>query len=246
MAYRTRSIRIQSKKTKRKILIRLAIIVFLLYAALAWIIPGFIGQLGVITGFFKTPKPIEKSVADNEVLAPPVIFIPYEATNSAKINIGGYTTSPKVKIYVNDELKGIIDVTLDGKFEATDITLVLGDNKIYGKSSDEKDQESLPSQTINLIYDNEPPSLKITSPDDGKEVEGDRKITVSGKTDSDAQIYISGARSIVNSDGTFSTTYNLNDGENNLVIKAQDKSSNSKEETRKVIYKSNTTPSPSP
>lgn len=246
MSYRSRSVRIQAKKTKRKLITTIIIIILLVYGGVKWIIPGFIGEVGVITGFFKTPKPVEKSVADSEILAPPVIFLPYEATNSSKINIGGYATSSKVKIYVNDQLKNITDVSIDGKFNIEDIKLELGENKIYGKSSDEKDHESLPSQTINLLYDNQTPSLKINEPEDGKEIQGDKKVTVSGKTDPDAQIYINDTRLIVNPVGEFSTSYNLNDGENTLIIKAQDKASNSKSETRKVIYKPDTSPSPSP
>lgn len=246
MSYQSRSIRIQAKKSKRKLLTTIIVIILLLYGTLNWILPSFIGGVGYVKGVFTPDKLVEKPISETEILAPPVIFIPYEATNTAKINIKGYANGSKIKLYLNDELKEIVDVQLDGNFTAENVSLKLGENNIYGKSADDKDQESLSSKTITISYDNQEPSLIVSEPDGDKEASED-KITVSGQTDPEGQIFINSTRLIVGSDGKFSTSFPLTEGENNLVIKAVDKASNSTEITRKITFKKpEESPSPTP
>lgn len=240
MSYKTRSARRVAKKSRRNFFASIIIIVLLLYATISWILPEFIGGVGFIKGFLKDPETTlnEVSVADNPTLAPPVLNIPYEATNSSKIGIKGYATSnSKVKIYLDDRLEDTVEVDLDGTFVVEDIELSIGTNNLYGKTVDEKDNESLPSKTLRVIFDNEKPKLEVTEPNDGKEVTGDKKVKIAGKTDPEAQIYINNSRIIVNSEGNFSQDLPLNDGDNNFTIKAQDSASNSVEVVRRVVFK---------
>lgn len=238
MAYRTRSVRRIAKKTRRKFFFNVIIVLFLCYATLQWILPNVIGGVGFLKGIVNTPKQAEKSVAENPSLAPPVFSIPYEATNSAKIEVKGYATSgSKVKVFLDDKLLDTVSVFDDGEFIIKNVELQLGNNIISGKTLDQLDQESLASKTVIIILDLEKPTLKITEPEDGKTIQGgDRRVTVSGTTDPDAQVLINGSRVIVNSDGNFNTTIQLNDGENILNIKALDKATNSTETSRKVTF----------
>lgn len=236
MAYRTRSARRTARKSKYNIFAVIIISFLLLYATITWILPIFVNSLGFATGVFKKEQKVTQ-VSDNSTLAPPVLNIPFEATNSAQIDIKGYATpGSKVKIYVDDELKDTVGVQPDGSFVAKSIELNLGTNNIYGKTIDEKDQESLASKTIKLVYDSEKPPLEISEPEDGKVVQGERRLKVSGKTKPGAQVTVNGTQLIVNSDGNFSSTYNLNDGGNSLTIKASDRASNFTEVTRKVTF----------
>ena len=236
MAYRTRTARRTARKSKYNIFAVFIISILLLYATLTWILPVFVNSLGFVTGVFNKEEKVTQ-VSDNPTLAPPVLSIPYEATSSAQIDIGGYATpGSKVKIYVDDELKDTVDVQPDGSFVANNIDLNLGTNNIYGKTIDEKDQESLASKTIKLVYDSEKPSLEVSEPEDGKTVQGERKLKVAGKTEPGSQVTVNGNQVIVNSDGNFSTIFNLNDGENSLTIRASDQASNMTEITRKVTF----------
>ncbi|MDO8619072.1 MAG: hypothetical protein Q7R49_03995 [Candidatus Daviesbacteria bacterium] len=247
MRYRSRSVRHSSRKAKRKLLSSFIIIVLLLFATLQWILPSVIGGVGIVRNIVKPVQQVNNSAGLNATLAPPVLFVPFEATNSAKIDIKGYATAgSKVNIYLDDELRTTVDVGFDGNLIAKDISLVFGKNNIYGKtvdeqssrtSSTEKNTESLASKTIILTYDNEKPDLTVNEPDDGKLIQGgDKKVTVKGTTDADIPVLVNDSRVITNSDGSFSTTVALNDGDNTITIKAVDHASNSTQIFRKVTY----------
>lgn len=237
MAYRTRSARRLVSKTRRNFFVTLLIIFFLIFVTINWILPAFINGLELITSPFKQAKGKEIPVSENPALAPPVLNIPYEATNTAKINIGGFATAnSKVRIVVDDEEKGESDSKSDGSFEVKNIELNLGTNSIYGKTIDEKKRESLPSKEVRLIYDGEKPTLEVSEPSDGKET-SDRKIKISGTTEGTSKVFINNSQIIVDSKGKFTSDQNLVDGENIFTIKALDQASNFTEIVRKVIFK---------
>lgn len=234
MAYRTHSAKRLVRQTRYNLLASIIIAVALIFVTFNWILPFLVNSLGTIKDFTRqNEKPREKSVSETSTLAPPVIFIPYEATNSAKIDITGFATAnSKVRIFV-DDVKFETDVKSDGTFIAKNITLAIGINSIYGKTVDEKNQDSLDSKTIRLVYDNEKPVLEVTEPQDNQVVK-EKKVKVSGKTEKNNQVFINNVQIITNSDGAFLKEQPLEDGENILTIKAADGASNSTEIMRKV------------
>ncbi len=237
--YRSRrQIKRLSRKSKWNFLISLILIGILLYSTIIWILPNFIGGISFITNKIKPPqiKIVEQS--QNSSLAPPILNIPYEATNTAQINISGYgTPGSKVKLFIDDEEKDTIDVSEDGSFSFEDISLNLGRNNIYSKTVDEEDKESLASKTLQLSYINDKPNLTISEPEDNKKIQGgDKKVKVSGKTDPGIKIFVSGSQVIISNDGTFSTDLPLTDGDNDLLIKAEDQAGNTTEIQRRVNY----------
>lgn len=248
MSYKTRSVRRIARKTKRKLLFNFIVVLFILYATLRWILPVVVGGAGSISDNFKKPLPVQKSISEEAQLAPPVLFIPFEATNSASIDVKGYATgNSKVKIFVNNILTNTLDVSGDGNFKISGVDLVTGNNYIYGKTIDDKGKESLPSKTVTVSLNNEKPALKVTEPNDKKTVDGDAKINVSGNVSSDAQVFVNGNHVITNPEGNFTTTITLNSGDNTINIKAVDKATNSVEENRTVTYQpSSPSPTPSP
>ncbi|MCR4306234.1 MAG: hypothetical protein NUV73_04075 [Candidatus Daviesbacteria bacterium] len=241
MAYKyhsRRSVKRLAKKSRRNFLITIVLVVILSYFTLTWILPNFIGGLGFVTNILNPAEKPKSQPKDNLTLAPPVLNIPYEATNSSEVNIKGFTTpNSKVTLYIDDELKDTVDADESGSFTFKDVSLNLGTNNIYGKTLDDKENESLPSKLIKLIFDNEKPSLNINEPEDNKKIQGgDKKVKVSGKTEPGTNLFISGTQVIVNSEGNFSTEQPLNDGDNSITIKAVDKASNTTEEQRTVTY----------
>jgi len=240
MSYRynsRRQTRKFAKKSRRNFIITIFLILLFSYLSLTWILPFLINGVGFVKGNINPPK---KVATDDQTptLAPPVLNILYEATNSSQIDIKGYgTPSSKVVIFLDDEKKDTVDVSEDGTLEFKNVQLVLGTNNIYGKSINDKNQESLPSKTFKIIYDNEKPSLNISEPLDGKEIQGgDKKIKISGNTEKGAHIFINGSQIIVDKDGNFSQDQTLNEGDNDFNIKAIDLASNTNEVSRRVIY----------
>lgn len=237
MAYRRRVTRRYARKSKTNFIVTLLLIGFLIYVSLQWILPSLITGLGFLTSII---KPAHKAITtnfENISLAPPVLNIAYEATNTAQINISGYgTPHSKVELFLDDEKKDTIDVSVDGNFEFKNISLSLGTNVIFGKSIDEKNRLSLPSKTIKVLYDNEKPKLILNEPEDGKKIQGGGKVKFSGKTEPGVQIFINDNQIIVDKDGNFSVDQSLSDGENNFNVKAEDSASNTIEILRKVTY----------
>lgn len=236
MKYRYRAAKKAAKKSKYNFLATIIIIFFLLFATINWILPNLISGLGFLRGRLTTQTP-KKTTSSSSSLAPPVLNIPYEATNSAQISIKGYSMpKTRVIILVDEKQAGETESLEDGSFEAKGISLNLGSNSILGKTK-EGNMDSLPSKTIKVFLDNEKPFLDIYEPGDNTEIHGDKKIKVSGKTEKQAKIFINDQRLITNSDGAFSLDYPLNEGDNILTIKAEDSAQNLTEIQRRVIFK---------
>jgi len=237
MAYRTRSARRVARNSKRNLFATIIICALILYGTLNFILPNLIGGVGFIKDFVRPSQKNAVNISDASSLAPPVLSVPYEATNTAQIDIKGFATSgSRVRIYINDEKQSEADADSDGTFVVKKISLNLGTNNIYGKTLDDKDRESLTSKTVRLIYDDEKPKLEVSSPTDNQVVHGDKKIKATGQTEPEAKVFINDTQVILSSDGHFSSDYSLNDGDNNISIKAIDKASNSTEVARKVTF----------
>lgn len=241
MAYRyrsRRSIKKLARKSQRNFILTLAVVGILIYSTINWVLPSFIEGVGFIKNIIKPAQKSFSSISENAALAPPVLNIPFEATNSAEIGIKGFgTLNSKVNLYIDDNLKQTVDVLNDGSFLAEKVSLNLGLNNIYGKTLDETGKESLPSKTIQLSFIYDKPNLTINEPEDGKIVQGgDRKIKISGKTDPNVKIFINDNQIVVSQDGNFSTDININEGDNIISVRAVDTASNLTELQRRVNY----------
>lgn len=232
--YRPRSVRRLEKKAKRNLILSISIFLILGYFLFSWGIPVIIGGLSVFNKF--KPAQISEKVEDTG-LAPPVLNIPFESTNSAKIKIAGYATqNSKVEIYLDDNLATELSTDSDGKFDTDELTLTEGINNIHGVTKND-DKKSLPSKTIKISYSNDTPQLELSEPNDGQEIKGsDKKVRVSGKVDNQNPVTVNGVTVVVNSDGNFQTSIPLNDGENLIIISATNDFGNNIKIERKVKY----------
>lgn len=237
MAYRSRSARRYIKNSRRNFFVSLVIVVLLFFAAIQWILPTVVTGVGFITGFFKSHK-TGSNLTENATLAPPILNIPFEATNTGQIEIKGYATqNSKVKLFLDGEEIKTEEVSADGNFTFRNVTLSLGTNNIYAKTIDEKDRESLPSKDFRIIYDNEKPPLTLAEPEDGKKIQGgDKKVTFKGTTEINGEVFINDAQIIVDKDGNFESIQSLNEGDNNFTIKSVDLAGNITEISRRVTY----------
>jgi len=210
-----------------------------------WGLPFIIGQLSFLN---KRDKPIDASeLKIDEAIAPPVLYIPYEATNSAALPISGYASPlSRVEVYIDDEIKSQVSTDSEGKFTTEPIPLNLGTNNIKAVTLSDSNKKSLPSKNIRLYFSNEKPTLEISEPADGAEINGgDKKIRVAGKTDVNNHVTINGSTVIVDSEGNFQTVLALNDGDNTVSVVSSNSFGNSNQIERKVKYTSQE-PSPSP
>lgn len=225
------------KKARRNFLLTILLGAALIYFLFAWFLPTLIGSLSFLNRFKDIPKS-SVLVIEDATLAPPVLNIPYEATNSATINLTGYASSHSfVEIYVDDDLKTKVETKENGSFTAEAIPLTLGSNNISGKTVDEKGHKSLFSKPILVTYSNEKPKLDLKEPTDNQEIKGgDKKVVVSGTTSPDVTLTINGARTIVDSSGNFSQSIDLSEGDNTITIVAITSAGNVSQLNRQVSY----------
>ncbi|HLC88336.1 MAG TPA: hypothetical protein VJG66_04770 [Patescibacteria group bacterium] len=245
--FKPRSLRHSESKAKKKLILNLVIVVVLIYVFFNWGLPFLVGNLSFLNKY-KSVKPVEEVKID-EAIAPPVLYVPFEATNSASLAINGYATPlSRVEIYLDDELKSQTTTDSEGKFTTDQISLNLGNNNIHALTINDKDKKSLPSKTIKLYYSNEKPTLEVSEPADGAEIKGgDKKVKVSGKTDPNNSVTVNGSTVIVNSEGNFQTQININDGDNVITIVSSTNFGTTNKLERRVKYTpQDPSPSPSP
>lgn len=234
--YKPRSVKRLESKNRKKLVITIIAILIFSYIFIFYGLPWIIGSLSVLNKFKTTKTP--KQVTEDITLAPPVLNIPFEATNTSSIRFKGYSLpNAKVELYVDNELKDEVSTQSDGSFIVDNLPLSLGSNTITGKSIDEKGKRSLSSKGINIFYSNEKPKLEVTEPQDNQEVKGgDKKVKVSGKTDPNNHVSVNSQTAIVNGEGNFTIEVQLNDGDNPITVLATNSAGNTTVVSKIVKY----------
>lgn len=174
----------------------------------------------------------------NIPLSPPVLELPYEATNAAKISVKGFgTPGARVELFVNGNSFKKILIPKDGTITFDGVLLDKGDNQIWGVSENSLKVKSSRSRILSISYKNETPKMEIAEPDDGASVKGDQKeVKVSGQTEPGINITINNRFVILDSESKFSYNLPLKDGENIIEIVATDNFGNTSKVERKVTY----------
>jgi hypothetical protein len=169
-----------------------------------------------------------------EANTPPPVFIDVPtATNKTKINIQGVSAPKKtVELYVNGPKKATVLTDMAGEFLFVDVELIKGKNTIFAKVDDSK------SDTIKIDYDNEPPKIEITSPEDGDKISNlNERIEIEGTIDERATVVVNGRTAIQRADNSFSFLLGVEEGEIEIAVKATDRAGNQSEKTITVEYR---------
>jgi hypothetical protein len=178
----------------------------------------------------------EVKVQNPSFIAPPVLDSFPEATASGDIIISGIASKDQaIDLYVNGDLIDTVKAGKDGGFIFKE-TIKPGENIIKAKSS-VNDKESNFSNTVITVFKNAAPSLNINSPTDGQSFSKDQNIAnVRGKTDTDVKVTVNSFWAITDSNGNFSYSLPLQNGDNKIKIAATDLAGNKKELEIKVTY----------
>ncbi len=210
-----------------------------LILVLALLIVG-IPALTQVALFFSR-SPVNDSSENEDVLAPlpPQINTPPEATNSSQLSLSGFAESGAEVSLKRDDVEvqtSIADAS--GSFSFAKVSLRAGTNTFSLVAIDPAGNESPASAPVHIEYDNTQPKLTITEPTEGKKFFGqsERLITIKGETDQDAHVSLAHRSLVVGSDGTFTTSFELQEGENQLELSATDKAGNSTTTTLSISY----------
>lgn len=228
--------RVEEKTASKRIAIALigmaALLVFLALFGVKILI-GFSLLVDRIRGGSTAPQ------QQQSIILPPVLDPLPETTNSTTIDIRGKGT-PKgtVIIYLNDAEYKKVPVADDGSFSVTGIAVEPGTVTISAKLTGDDDTISNLSNVITTVIDRTAPKLTIDKPEDNTVInDGTHKVTVNGLTDEDMKVTINGRIVVVKSDGSFTYSMPLNDGENKLTIVSKDAAGNETTVERTVTYK---------
>lgn len=175
----------------------------------------------------------------DKVLPPlaPRLVIPFEATNSATIDVSGFAEAKvTVELLRNEVSVGKTEVTDNGDFSFKKISLDEGDNNFSAIASTENNGSSEGSTPIDVIYDKTPPSLNLTNPSENALSVDYADIDITGTTDKGSSILINGRMAMVDNNGNFKLRWQLNTGKNDMEVIARDVAGNETKKTISITY----------
>lgn len=168
----------------------------------------------------------------------PILSAPVTATHSAQIKISGFgEANSKVVLVLSGEEVDEQQIDEEGQFEFI-VELTEGENSIATYAVDEAQNESIVSKRYFVLLDSQAPTLEIESPEADSTItlRKNQLTTIVGKTEPGAKVYVGGKLTFAGENGSFSTTYNLSEGENKIEIKAQDSAGNTTQQELVVNF----------
>lgn len=225
---------IEHKKNVRAVYVygflSVAIIVILFFFGL----PAIVRLAGFLTDLKSSGQLVE--IQDKTPPAPPRFDVPAEFTNKSRIELTGTAEAgATVQLFGSAEKETVADDS--GRFSFT-IPLNKGENSIYAIAIDKNGNESIESTHYTITYDDRQPVVEVTSPADGQTFNGtaNQRIEIKGTTESGTNVTVNDRIAIVDSDGNFSLSISLSEGQNTFEIKAQDAAGNEATTSLTVNY----------
>lgn len=201
----------------------------------------FLSNLDDFWRILKGQSPEEISPVQKDIIAPysPRLNALPKITNEKEISVSGFTEAgAKVKLFLNGEDYSSVLADKEGEFSFEKVPLKKDKNTIYVIAIDNSGNESDPSATHEVIYDEKAPEIEIEEPKEGSVFEGkaEQTIQILGLVTKGARILINESQAIVDDEGNFSYFFTLDKGENKIKIEAIDPAGNKAEEELTVIY----------
>lgn len=217
----------------RQIVIFVTLTVVLVAALIFVVIPNAIRMIG--------GKSVTKQLTAQPSGVPPqtpFLAAPVEATNSAQLTITGFSQKGNQVVLLDNTIEVARSAAQDDGSFSIPVSLQTGDNLITSYAIAANNQQSAVSQAYLVNYNTQAPKLELTSPTDGQSVVGsiNKQLKIAGTTDPNTKVTINDGLLFVNADGTFSTTFQLNGGDNGLDFKATNPAGNQTEKKVTVHF----------
>jgi len=183
----------------------------------------------------KSGEPVE--INDTTPPAPPRFDPLPEATNKMSVEVLGESEPGATVILIfNGENEEVV-ANNEGSFRRT-FELNKGENTLRASAKDSSGNESQKTDAVSIIFDDDEPSLEISSPSDGSSFFGSkqRQLVIEGSTDPGSSLSINDRFVLVEEDGSFAFATTLSEGENTFNLKALDKAGNQTEKSFKVTF----------
>lgn len=180
-----------------------------------------------------------KEVIVEKVLPPlpPRVVMPFEATNSSKININGLAEAKvQIELLKNDASLSKIETNENGEFVFEDVELNEGDNDFNLVAVSAKGGTSELSKTIKVIFDNKAPTLTMTNPVEDSLKVDNPDFDVVGQSEKGVSVTVNGHVAMVDDTGQFKSKIQLNSGDNDVEIIVRDLAGNETRKKVKITY----------
>lgn len=227
-----------AKKQQEKLAKQTAFLVGLAFLILAIFIFALIPILIRVTGIF-VDTGLPGAEQDTVPPRPPSISAPPDATFSATVALRGFSeANSTVVVVVNGEELAEVTAEDDGTFEA-EVSLQDEENEVWLYAVDQAENESELSSSYQIRYDTIPPTLELETVEDGQQVEQrkNQSLAVRGSTEPNAKVYLNDRLVFARSDGSFSTSFQLAEGDNELRFRVVDEAGNETEQTIQVSFR---------
>lgn len=227
MATRSRISKKKQQQMVRQTVLIIVTAIALLAAFIFYIMPQFIR---LADGFLNGSSGI---LEDQDQVPPqtPILSAPVSATNSASLPVSGVgEAGSQVVLVLNGETLDEVEIDDEGEFKFK-VPLSEGENAMAVYSIDEAGNESVQTREYKVFLDTEAPSLELEDLEDGKTIElRKNQITnIKGTTEPQAKVFINDRLVYAKSDGSFSMSYKLEEGDNQLKFRVVDKGGNQSE-----------------
>lgn len=226
----------EEAKIKRRALLFGFLTVVIVISLLLWGVP-FLIRFAVFLGELKSET--EPPVAEDTIPPLPPQFSPLpEATNSATIKVAGFTEKgAEVEVYLNNQLLTKVASDDKGEFQLEKVVLNKGENTLFAYAYDKAGNKSDLSEKIKIIFDDQPPSLTITSPEEEEKTVYEPELEVKGETDSEeVKVTVNDHVVLLEKGGKFTYRVVLAEGKNEIKVVAEDPAGNKTEKTLIIHY----------
>jgi hypothetical protein len=225
MARRSRLSRVRRKRESRRAVVYIVLAIVIMLGLVTWGVPAMARLAGAL---FTS----DSGVTGMEELSPtpPVFSDVPEATSSAKVTIGGFAQpGVEVVLVMDGSEEGRVLTNDAGVFEFDSIAITEGENKVVAYTVSARGKESEQSRSYTIRVDRTAPVLTLSSPEDGRVFRGqsERIAEFQGLVSEDGvRVYVGERVAIVSNDNTFELSYQLQEGDQDIEIKAVDKAGN--------------------
>jgi len=209
------------KKLFKPIALSLGAVLFFYF----WMIT-VLPNINIVWDLFKTNK---SAVTSEDKIPPAKPFLADvpETTNKDTIDIKGYAeVGSDVKLFINgrETQKTLSDN--DGTFAFNNVPVNRTNMEVYVLAEDSNGNVSDPSDNKTITYDNTPPKIAITKPEDNSVNEISNVYKIIGRTDEKCTVKVGNEIAPALYDNSFFSYVSLNEGGNNFTIEATDKAGN--------------------
>jgi hypothetical protein len=182
------------------------------------------------------------NILNSDTLPPqrPMVTPLSEHSKSTNFEVKGFTEAKAhVTLVVDGSVQSETEADNEGAFTFA-FTMSEGEHEVWVVAEDEAKNMSPESERFPVKVDTTTPSLTIESPQAGAvfTLPRERVLSIKGKASEKGTVFVNGSRVTTAEDGTFSSTFTLGNGGNEITFRVEDEAGNTSDEQKiSVEYK---------